>query len=102
MPYGLTSRQWIELKRQAKQRDRFQCVCGNRGRDGHGSYLHVDHVVPWEWSKDNSLGNLRTLCLYHHSKIAYRRSRNPLYVITIFELSDSADALVDRGFGVIR
>jgi len=99
LPYGLSVTEWAELRRRVLLRDSFQCLCGHRGSDGHGKHLHIDHIVPWEWSRDNSMGNLRTLCRRHHAVIGYRRSRDPLYILDIFEFTEEVDSMIESAFG---
>jgi 5-methylcytosine-specific restriction endonuclease McrA len=61
---------WRDLKRQALQRDGYQCVvdgCDSR------SHLTVDHIntrpnVPYPCAAD-TLGNLRTLCRLHDNSV---------------------------------
>ena len=103
--HGLGEAEWIKLRERVKARDGYRCVvCGYRGTDGLGKALHADHIIPWEWSHDNSLGNLRTLCFRHHSMIGYRRTVNPFWIFNIFELQveDEADRQLEVGFGVLR
>jgi hypothetical protein len=45
------------------RRDGFKCaICGRSPATHPGLCLHVDHIVPWSKSGQNSAANLQTLC----------------------------------------
>jgi len=45
------------------KRDNYACVlCGKSPATHRGITLHLDHITPFEKSRDNSPQNLRTLC----------------------------------------
>ena len=103
--HGLTQAEWNVLRERRKQIDGYRCILdGYPGSDGHGKHLHVDHIVPWSMSHDNSIDNLRTLCERHHAMLGYRRTVNPWYILNVFDFmeEDQADRDIDRGFGVLR
>lgn len=61
---NLTSRQWDRLRKQCYKRDNYTCqICGETK-----TLLHAHHIVPWRFSKDDSLENLITLCKSCHGK----------------------------------
>ena len=71
---GMSSRPWSVLRRQALERDDWQCVkCKRPGR------LEVDHVIPIQDGGSNELDNLQTLCRGCHidksRQEVYNRSR---------------------------
>lgn len=109
--------EWEELRQRVLDRDRRQCIfypngCTDRsgrdvgrGIDGRGKGLIVDHIVPYSVSQDNSLSNLRTLCVVHNSMIAYRQTVNPFLIIDNLEEVSALNAVdrdLNRGFGVLR
>lgn len=109
--YNLTRTEWDELRLRVKQRDRNQCIfypvgCVNgRGTDGQGKGLIADHKVPWKTSRDNSMSNLRTLCVRHNAMLGYRETVNPLLTLDQMEEISAlgeADRALNRGFGVLR
>lgn len=103
--HGLSQAEWDKLRMRRKQIDGYRCMIdGTRGSGPQGKDLHVDHIVPWSMSHDNSVDNLRTLCERHHSMLGYRRTVNPWYILNIFDFQeeDQADRDIDRGFGVLR
>jgi 5-methylcytosine-specific restriction endonuclease McrA len=56
--------EWYIIRQLVLERDNFKCrICG---RMHHEILLDVHHIVPWRISKDNSVGNLITLCRSCH------------------------------------
>ena len=53
---------WHKMRTEARIRDRHTCqMCGSK------SSLSVHHIVPYRFTKDNSLDNLITLCVSCHA-----------------------------------
>jgi hypothetical protein len=65
-------KEWDATKLRARQRDGFMCVQCDMPEWEHiekyGQPLHVDHIVMYRISHDNSMQNLQTLCVLCHSK----------------------------------
>ena len=60
-----SGRAWEEIRQRALRRDGYRCSiegCPN-------TRLEVDHIVPLEEGGTDDLGNLRTLCRYHHQEV---------------------------------
>jgi 5-methylcytosine-specific restriction endonuclease McrA len=54
---------WEGNRLTALERDNFRCTeCGSADR------VLVHHVIEWEVTHDNDLGNLRTLCMGCHTR----------------------------------
>lgn len=66
-------KEWDETKLKARNRDKFKCQECGMTEDDHikryNSPLHVHHINPYRYSKNNSLENLKTLCVGCHSRI---------------------------------
>ncbi|MBN1319627.1 MAG: HNH endonuclease, partial [Thermoleophilia bacterium] len=62
--------EWRRIRQQALDRDHHRCRACGKTEQENGRQLHVHHIVPWEESKDNSLGNLVSLCIGCHTKIS--------------------------------
>ena len=111
LTHGLSWHDWQALRQAVLERDHFQCVfypvgCKNgKGTDGHGLGLAVDHVIDWKESHNNSMANLRTLCVYHHAMYGRRSTEDPFSMIdnleTIASLN-SADSELEKPFGVLQ
>lgn len=103
LTHGLTRAAWDELRGRVKERDHFRCVfypvgCKNGlGTDGHGKGLHVDHIIAWSVSRDNSTHNLRTLCDRHHAILGERISVNPFFELVRMEEVGALNEM-DRAF----
>ena len=53
---------WARKRLEILSRDCSTCQkCGNFG-------VHIDHIIPWRVSKDNSNNNLQALCQSCNSK----------------------------------
>lgn len=59
-------KEWDTLKKKIRERDHDCCVnCGLTNDENikkFGAPLQVDHIIPYRETKDNSMGNLQTLC----------------------------------------
>lgn len=53
---------WESHRIKILERDKYTCQdCGKKGN-------HVDHIIPFRISQDNSFSNLQTLCISCHGK----------------------------------
>lgn len=53
----------LALRYKVLSRDRFRCtICGRSPAKDPDIELHVDHIIPWSKSGQNSPDNLRVLC----------------------------------------
>jgi len=63
---------WDAIKLRVRQRDGFMCVKCDMPEWEHierfSQPLHVDHIIMYRISHDNSMQNLQTLCVYHHAE----------------------------------
>lgn len=58
---------WEQIRKQVYERDNWCCqVCGKHC-EGHEIQAH--HIEEWRKTKDNSLGNLITLCNTCHARV---------------------------------
>lgn len=65
----LSERKWNRIRREVYKRDKYTCrECGVKYHDINGNSLHAHHIIPYQVSRDDSLGNLITLCLSCHRK----------------------------------
>jgi HNH endonuclease len=54
---------WYRQRDACRERDNYTCrACGIHSDDIGSQHMDVHHVVPYRLSRDNSLGNLVTLC----------------------------------------
>ena len=61
--YSIRGRSWKEIREEVIRLDRNRCqVCGRTKR------LNVHHIIPFRYTKDNSLTNLITLCRSCHMR----------------------------------
>jgi hypothetical protein len=55
---------WTNLKRQCYERDNFKCtICGSTKN------IQAHHIIPYRVVRKHELGNLTTLCKFHHRKV---------------------------------
>jgi CRISPR/Cas system Type II protein with McrA/HNH and RuvC-like nuclease domain len=63
---------WDKVKLKVKERDGFLCVrCGKsevQNLKETSQPLCVDHIIPYRFSKNNSMDNLQTMCHSCHGK----------------------------------
>ena len=66
-----TTAAWKRLRRKILDRDGWRCTkCGRAGK------LEIDHIVPVKSGGDDSLENLRALCVRDHIA-RHRRKPTP-------------------------
>ncbi len=58
---------WKKIRKIVYERDDYQCQ--NCGAIASEIRIHAHHIIPYNISLDNSLGNLTTLCEKCHPKI---------------------------------
>ena len=113
LTHGLTQKAWQELRLIVLARYHRRCLffptgCVNgMGSDGMGKGLIVDHIQPYSVSHDNSLANLRVLCVYHNARIGYRKNVNPLLLLMMqtdegFSELNQVEHDLNKGFQVLR
>lgn len=75
---GIKMSEWKQLSCAIMKRDNWLCQSCRKSND----LLHVHHIVPYRFSKDNSPDNLITLCPNCHSKadIHYLRYKLPIKI----------------------
>lgn len=62
---------WDQIRKTVYKRDNYYCqICG---RHCGKRIIQAHHIIPYKVSKDNSLGNLTTLCVYCHGVVEGRR-----------------------------
>jgi len=59
-------RGWFKQKDLILRRDKICLCCSSNEK------LHIHHIIPYRISKDNSIGNLITLCNSCHKKIEHK------------------------------
>jgi hypothetical protein len=62
--------EWRCVRLEALKRDGYCCrLCGRGAKHLGSGKIHVHHIVKYRHTKDNSLGNLVTLCQHCHPKV---------------------------------
>lgn len=71
--YGLSASAMERLRDAVRSRDHFQCTCcgisNTDYKQQHNRQLDIHHIIPYRYSHDNSLNNLRTVCLACHRQL---------------------------------
>lgn len=87
------SNNWNILRKQAYERDEFECRnCGAQGGPFGGATLVAHHIVPRNVGGNDSISNLATLCEDCHGKIHLHMRKNDNTGLNVPEELDSSSS----------
>lgn len=60
---------WFQKRKKTLERDGYKCMICGKDKKEIGRNPDVHHIIPYRFSKNNSLPNLISLCREHHTEV---------------------------------